>query len=69
MKCDDVNRIAVLAIVFALIGDILALGAELLSQRCAKNEEVGKTRETADLNKKLADFERRISRLEKVSIQ
>ncbi|MGI6093593.1 MAG: hypothetical protein GX348_03640 [Veillonellaceae bacterium] len=64
MKCDDIDRIVVLSIIFALLGDILALGVELLSQRCTKKEELEESKEKAALNKRLDDFERRISKLE-----
>lgn len=64
MKCDYVDRVVVLALVFTLIGDILALGSELLSQRCAEKEELVQRKEKSDLNKKLDNLERRISNLE-----
>lgn len=65
MKCDDLNRLIILAIVFGLIGSVLALGAELLNQRCDKKEEIQQNQEKSALNKRLDDIERRISKLEK----
>lgn len=65
MKCDDVDRLVLFAIVLTVIGDGLALIAELLSQRCSRQEQVESENATEVLRAKLNELEQRISKLEK----
>lgn len=66
MKCDDVNRLILLALIFTVIGDALALVAELLAQRCERKEEAEGIESEKEFIVRLKELERRISKLEKV---
>lgn len=66
MKCGDVNKIVLLAILFSLTGDILVLITELSDQRCDKKKDLEDEKVKNDLNRTVDDLERRISRLEKI---
>jgi len=65
MKCEDVDRLILFAIALTVIGDALAFVAELLSQRCARKEEIKNEKVGKALIARLDDFERRLRDLEK----
>ena len=65
MKCDDVNRLIILALILSIMGDLIALIAELVSQRCEQQEKAEGEKAEKALTVRLDDFERRISKLEK----
>ena len=64
MKCEDVDRLVLLAIFLTVIGDALGFVAELLAQRCAKKEEAESEKANRALITRLDEFERRLRTLE-----
>ncbi len=65
MKCDDGDRLVLLALVLAIIVDGITLVGILLSQRCSRQEKVESAKATEALKAKLNELEQRISKLEK----
>ncbi|MDU4962522.1 MAG: hypothetical protein E6X17_17855 [Sporomusaceae bacterium] len=65
MKSAAIDRGLLLAIAATALGDCLALAAELLSQRRARQEQRESEREQAALQARLAERESRIRHLEK----
>lgn len=65
MKCEDLDNLIILALLLTVIGDALALFAELISQRCGEKEEQEKQERESTVNAELNDLRKRVALLEK----
>ena len=65
LKCEDLDNLIILALLLTVIGDALALFAELISQRCDEKEEQEKQERESTVNAELNDLRKRVALLEK----
>jgi len=65
MKLDTINNIVIWAILFTIIGDSLALIAELLNQKSEEKAERDTKVKEEKLNQELENLRQRITFLEK----
>lgn len=64
MNCDDLDKLILLALVLTVVGDALALVAELLSQRCDRKNEFESKKSEQALLARISELEQRVSKLE-----
>jgi len=64
MNCDDVDKLVLLSLVFTVLGDALALVAELVSQHCDRSHELESEKAEQALLARINELEQRVSKLE-----
>ncbi|MBP2636555.1 MAG: hypothetical protein H6Q72_2462 [Firmicutes bacterium] len=64
MNCDDIDKLILLALIFTVLGDALALVAELLSQDCDRKNEIENINAEQALLARISELEQRVAKLE-----
>lgn len=65
MKCDNLDNIVILALVFSLLSDLFALFAGLVNRKCNKQNEQQQKKTEKKVQQELADLRQRVALLEK----
>jgi hypothetical protein len=65
MKCEDVDKFVVFALVLTLTADIIFLVSELKNQWCDKREKAEGTKKEKELESQIKELNQRITNLEK----
>jgi biopolymer transport protein ExbB/TolQ len=68
MKCNNIDTIILWALILTAAGDLVALFAELLNQRCEKKAEQERQRKEEIMSLELESLRRRIAILETKNI-
>lgn len=64
MKCDDIDKLVLASLIFTVLGDFLALVAELATKRCETTQALESKATEQALLSRLDEYERRITKLE-----